>query len=65
LLESFGRTVSETGVAQTGLHALTVIVERLHTAVDNTLEGRKKRLEQQINEIQFGLGGYVGRVGGP
>lgn len=61
LLESFGRTVSESGAAQISISALTKVVRGLQEAIDNTPQGRKKRLEDQIGELEGSFGTALDR----
>ncbi len=59
LLESLGRTVSESGTAQASLAALTFIVEKLNNALDNSPKNRKRQLEQEISELSGSFGTRV------
>ena len=56
LMESLGRTVSESGVAQASLTALTSAVNGLRAAIDPTQQERKSQLEKEIAELE----GYFG-----
>lgn len=56
LLESFGRTVSESGAAQASLGLLTRAVRGLQEAVDPTRAQRKSRLEAEISALQVDRG---------
>lgn len=56
LLESLGNTINESGAAQSSLSALTFIVEKLNKAVDNSPLAQKKRLEQEISDLEGSFG---------
>ena len=52
LLESFGRTISESGAAQTSLNLLTKTVRGLQQALNPTREQRKSQLEEEISNLK-------------
>lgn len=56
LLESFGRTVGESALAQGALSALTKAVRGLQEAVNPTREQRKGQLEEEISRLQDSFG---------
>jgi lambda family phage tail tape measure protein len=56
LLESFGRTVSESGAAQSSLHLLTKAVRGLQEALNPTREQQKSQLEEEIADLQNSFG---------
>lgn len=56
LLESFGRTVGESEIAQASLSALTRVVNGLRAAMDPTREERKTKLEEEISELEDSFG---------
>lgn len=62
LMESFGRTVSESGAAQTSLTALTKVVRGLQQALDPTPQERKTQLERDIAEMENTFGTRVDRL---
>jgi phage-related minor tail protein len=59
LLESFGRTVSESGIAEVGLNALTRAVRDLQEAINPTRAQRKSELEEEISKLQDSFGTKV------
>lgn len=56
LLESFGKTVSESGAAQVSLDLLTKAVRGLQEALYPTREQRKSQLEEDIADLQNSFG---------
>ena len=62
LMESFGRTISESGAAQSSLSALTKVVNRLREAIDPTPEERKTQLEKEIADLEDSFGTRVDRA---
>lgn len=56
LLESFGRTVSESGAAQVSLSLLTKAVRGLQEALNPTREQQKSQLEEEIADLQNSFG---------
>ncbi|MEQ1788835.1 MAG: phage tail tape measure C-terminal domain-containing protein [Rickettsiales bacterium] len=56
LLESFGRTISESGAAQTSLNLLTKTVRGLQEALNPTREQKKSQLEEEIRNLQGSFG---------
>ncbi|MFM9889618.1 MAG: phage tail tape measure C-terminal domain-containing protein [Rickettsiales bacterium] len=56
LLESFGRTVSESGIAQASLRGLTSVVQGLREAIDPTRSERKTQLEKDIASMEDSFG---------
>lgn len=61
LLESIGRTVGESDVAQGSLSALTSVVIGLRKAIDSTPGERKTQLEKDIAEMENSFGTKVDR----
>lgn len=61
LLESFGRTVGESEVAQASLSALTRVVIGLREAMEPTRAERKTQLEKDIAELEGSFGTKVDR----
>ncbi len=61
LMESFGGTLVHTGVAQTGLSALTQAVRGLHSALYPTDEQRRSSLEEEIAEMENSFGTRLDR----
>jgi lambda family phage tail tape measure protein len=59
LLESFGRTISESGAAQTSLNLLTKAVRGLQEAINPTREQRKSELEEEISRLKDSFGTKV------
>jgi hypothetical protein len=59
LLESFGRTISESGAAQTSLNLLTKAVRGLQEALNPTREQRKSELEEEISRLKDSFGTKV------
>jgi lambda family phage tail tape measure protein len=49
LLESFGKTVAQSGIAQASLRGLTSTVRGLREAIDPTRDERKSQLDDQIS----------------
>ena len=62
LMESFGRTISESGAAQSSLSALTKVVNRLREAIDPTPGERKTQLEKEIADLEDSFGTRVDRA---
>ncbi len=62
LMESFGRTISESGAAQTSLTALTKVVRGLQQALDPSPKDRKTQLEQDIAEMENSFGTRLDRM---
>ncbi len=56
LLESFGRTISESGAAQVSLNLLTKAVRGLQEALNPTREQQKSQLEEEIADLQNSFG---------
>ena len=56
LLESFGKTIVSTGVAQGGLHLLTDAVNGLHHALYPTRDEQKSSLEADIKSMENSFG---------
>lgn len=61
LMESFGRTVAESGNAQASLLGLTQVVRALQQAIDNSPEKRKSELEKEIAGLEGSFGIKVDR----
>jgi phage-related minor tail protein len=59
LLESFGRTISESGAAQVSLNLLTKAVRGLQEAINPTREQRKSELEEEISSLKDSFGTKV------
>ena len=59
LLESFGRTISESGAAQVSLNLLTKAVRGLQEAINPTREQRKSELEEEISNLKDSFGTKV------
>jgi lambda family phage tail tape measure protein len=59
LLESFGRTISESGAAQVSLNLLTKAVRSLQEAINPTREQRKTELEEEIANLKDSFGTKV------
>jgi phage-related minor tail protein len=59
LLESFGRTISESGAAQVSLNLLTKAVRGLQEAINPTREQRKSELEEEISRLKDSFGTKV------
>ena len=56
LLESFGRTISESGAAQVSLNLLTKAVRGLQEALNPTRDQQKSQLEKEIADLQDSFG---------
>ena len=56
LLESFGRTISESGAAQVSLNLLTKAVRGLQEALNPTRDQQKSQLEEEIADLQNSFG---------
>ncbi|OYW13900.1 MAG: hypothetical protein B7X02_01185, partial [Rhodospirillales bacterium 12-54-5] len=56
LLESFGRTISESGAAQVSLNLLTKAVRGLQEALNPTREQQKSQHEEEIADLQNSFG---------
>lgn len=56
LLESFGNSINESSALQASLSGLTFIIEKLNKAVDNSPLAQKKRLEEEINDLEGSFG---------